>query len=300
MSQDQPSILSYDETTQRRFLQMARGRWGGQRLAVELSACESPLCGCSDVDFICVPQEASTPQQQNRLCFALDVIERQVCRTDTRKPTPESLALAEAVVAELREDDWQRLYGYLVRIKQKAMEDIDVTKLDAVFPPEIMADNGSMVGYSEIFPFAHQFPFKIGGEQWLTEDQYCIKPKCECRDVVIQFLHLPDSLAGEKGRVTDEAPAVYYDYKRGTLKTAHAPTTGDPSLRQLVDAMKQVHRDFDLEAEHRHLQLKMLYLRALLKAEHEAIPHEPTPPTPARNDPCPCGSGKKYKKCCGR
>ncbi|WP_374049457.1 SEC-C metal-binding domain-containing protein [Neobacillus sp. OS1-33] len=20
----------------------------------------------------------------------------------------------------------------------------------------------------------------------------------------------------------------------------------------------------------------------------------------SRNDPCPCGSGKKYKKCCGR
>lgn len=23
-------------------------------------------------------------------------------------------------------------------------------------------------------------------------------------------------------------------------------------------------------------------------------------PTPGRNDPCPCGSGKKYKKCCGK
>ena len=23
-------------------------------------------------------------------------------------------------------------------------------------------------------------------------------------------------------------------------------------------------------------------------------------PTPGRNQPCPCGSGKKYKKCCGR
>ena len=22
--------------------------------------------------------------------------------------------------------------------------------------------------------------------------------------------------------------------------------------------------------------------------------------TPERNDPCPCGSGKKYKQCCGR
>ncbi|MBK4713908.1 MULTISPECIES: YchJ family protein [Tenebrionibacter/Tenebrionicola group] len=25
-----------------------------------------------------------------------------------------------------------------------------------------------------------------------------------------------------------------------------------------------------------------------------------TRPTPGRNDPCPCGCGKKFKKCCGR
>ena len=25
-----------------------------------------------------------------------------------------------------------------------------------------------------------------------------------------------------------------------------------------------------------------------------------TGPKVGRNDPCPCGSGKKYKKCCGR
>lgn len=28
-------------------------------------------------------------------------------------------------------------------------------------------------------------------------------------------------------------------------------------------------------------------------------PSRSTPKTPGRNDPCPCGSGKKYKKCCG-
>lgn len=33
-----------------------------------------------------------------------------------------------------------------------------------------------------------------------------------------------------------------------------------------------------------------------MRAEHE----EPTtPPPPGRNDPCTCGSGRKYKKCCG-
>ncbi len=44
----------------------------------------------------------------------------------------------------------------------------------------------------------------------------------------------------------------------------------------------------------------------LLTQEEEMLAH--TPPVdpieaadePGRNDPCPCGSGKKYKKCCGR
>jgi uncharacterized protein YecA (UPF0149 family) len=29
-------------------------------------------------------------------------------------------------------------------------------------------------------------------------------------------------------------------------------------------------------------------------------PRAQAPQKIGRNDPCPCGSGKKYKKCCGR
>ena len=48
------------------------------------------------------------------------------------------------------------------------------------------------------------------------------------------------------------------------------------------------------------------------KREKERLPTEEEPDlpppvkpvqadkTPGRNDPCPCGSGKKYKKCCGK
>lgn len=51
---------------------------------------------------------------------------------------------------------------------------------------------------------------------------------------------------------------------------------------------------FEAEEEHEH--------------DHEHHHHDPEPvpavaPPPARpgrNDPCPCGSGKKYKKCCGK
>jgi uncharacterized protein YecA (UPF0149 family) len=37
------------------------------------------------------------------------------------------------------------------------------------------------------------------------------------------------------------------------------------------------------------------------EAEEEAAPPpKPASSTPGRNDPCPCGSGKKYKKCHGK
>lgn len=32
---------------------------------------------------------------------------------------------------------------------------------------------------------------------------------------------------------------------------------------------------------------------------HEIKPMVRTEPKVSRNDPCPCGSEKKYKKCCG-
>jgi SEC-C motif-containing protein len=32
----------------------------------------------------------------------------------------------------------------------------------------------------------------------------------------------------------------------------------------------------------------------------ESEPYRRPEPKVGRNDPCPCGSGKKYKKCCGR
>jgi preprotein translocase subunit SecA len=39
-------------------------------------------------------------------------------------------------------------------------------------------------------------------------------------------------------------------------------------------------------------------MQAALKAS-SAMPVQPQMPRVGRNDACPCGSGKKYKKCCG-
>jgi hypothetical protein len=49
--------------------------------------------------------------------------------------------------------------------------------------------------------------------------------------------------------------------------------------------------EYELEAEKKHQQKQIIY-------DEESTPFIKTTPDVGRNDPCPCGSGKKYKKCC--
>ena len=41
-------------------------------------------------------------------------------------------------------------------------------------------------------------------------------------------------------------------------------------------------------------------MNAALAAAKKPEPIKRDLPKVGRNDPCPCGSGKKYKKCCGQ
>lgn len=71
-------------------------------------------------------------------------------------------------------------------------------------------------------------------------------------------------------------------------------------LIALVALAIQVHTSYfkgdDVEKEFReHLLDENKELREQNK---EAIPYKREKPKIPRNDPCPCGSGKKYKKCC--
>ena len=62
-----------------------------------------------------------------------------------------------------------------------------------------------------------------------------------------------------------------------------------------IDQLRQGILEMDLPNE----QLRLSLLRELA----EVVPDEPAvikKQKIGRNDPCPCGSGKKYKKCCGR
>ena len=58
--------------------------------------------------------------------------------------------------------------------------------------------------------------------------------------------------------------------------------------------MREFRDDLDGDLKRRHLQVQWLYTTCM-KTEPAATTQQKF----GRNDLCPCGSGKKFKKCCG-
>jgi preprotein translocase subunit SecA len=55
-----------------------------------------------------------------------------------------------------------------------------------------------------------------------------------------------------------------------------------------------------MEEERRRQRLRLVYSRGEEAREEKPKQQPIRRQKIGRNDPCPCGSGKKYKKCCGR
>ena len=85
-----------------------------------------------------------------------------------------------------------------------------------------------------------------------------------------------------------------------------------------LDQLNFIKRDFmpmNAMCDRGQMSERGIYDRSKAVFEHFGLPFDAEPPAPAssvaphpapgqpkigRNDPCPCGSGKKYKKCCGK
>jgi preprotein translocase subunit SecA len=62
----------------------------------------------------------------------------------------------------------------------------------------------------------------------------------------------------------------------------------------------QLARDDDVEKMEAEQRRRRLVLNRVGGEEEARKPVTREEAKVGRNDPCPCGSGKKYKKCCGR
>ncbi|MEI8241959.1 MAG: SEC-C metal-binding domain-containing protein [bacterium] len=296
------AIDRYVETGEPIILPLTHGTWAGRRVAIFLETCGDPTCGCAKIDFYCRPfsGEQVPTDDHPALIFALDVWDRCVADPEAGELSREARSLGKAVMCELEEQDWQNLFDYLTLVKRDVLKTVDVSALEVEFPPEIMDGDDCEVGYNEIFPYAELSSFGLGDCTWTVEDQYCVDPDCDCAEVRLTFVGQPRGADVKKLAANDSMPEVVYDYRGGKVGNVDSePQAGQPAIEELLQAAKAGNPAFDREVETRHVLVRKLFMKALHRTDVAAVPLRREEAKIGRNDPCPCGSGEKYKKCCG-
>jgi uncharacterized protein YecA (UPF0149 family) len=88
---------------------------------------------------------------------------------------------------------------------------------------------------------------------------------------------------------------VALNYRKKQWKLIDKPSQSI-SLSTIRTAVEEQIPDIYNQMHKRHIKLKSIY--AYCKKKHHAPKQDLQLPKVGRNAPCPCGSGKKYKKCC--
>jgi hypothetical protein len=272
-------------------LRLERGDLADRRYGVEISICPSPVCQCERVRLRCFPEQslqASVP-----VCLEMDLEQCEIVNFEELNSDPESIKLAKAIANEISKADWNKLRSLYLGVKQYLTEYTDPDQIDADFPPDVLAGDGSMVGYYEILPYAKPVEFTLGAQTWLLDDQHCVRAKCSCQEAALSFFELRPS-AQYSGIGSEPTLCIRYAYDTGQIEPLSGAKDGRWSGQDFVDALREVLPDLDPVLAKRQALLRRLYRRALSRKTIRL-----QAPKPGRNERCPCGSGKKYKNCCG-
>jgi hypothetical protein len=292
------SVLHYDKTSKRHILQLKQGQFAGQELMVNMAVCANPLCSCSIIYFNCsLVSDGTTPPEDPRIySFALDTRERKIA--PRQKIDRGSRRLAKALVSEMEDSDWGDIYSRFVHMKQEQLRAADFDELDAIFPDDVLADPVRMVGYSEIVPYEPNYQFILKDRNWVADLQFCVNPECNCSDAHITFIPVPDALELHR-RINAHLPCIFHDYKTSKYRIDSLLEVNQPTMDELIVELKRAYPDINASLKKQHNFMRRLYKKAKRQKLQQPADVAGTVKV-GRNDPCPCGSGKKYKNCCGR
>ncbi len=164
-----------------------------------------------------------------------------------------------------------------------------------VNPTDIL--NGNTFSYIEVFGVTNGMALatKSNDILYYIYDRYCMNPSCKCDDVILHFVQDEES-EDHKGVEF----AILLSLKNKKFKILNADGI---SKKQIQEIVKNI-----LKNEGEAIQLFKKRYKEMKAAGEEALQGgkqinkgvvEPLQIKTERNAPCPCGSGKKYKKCCG-
>jgi hypothetical protein len=148
---------------------------------------------------------------------------------------------------------------------------------------------GVLVSWTEVFPDDLNFLLEYEDTIFWANDMYCINPGCPCQTVVIAFREV----LGKSP--TEDIGTVAIHLGKWRLEGID-PKLGDQKRLQSLWELLRKKAGLRSTLRQRRSDLRAIGrdIGRVAQTEEKPLPK----PAAGRNDPCPCGSGKKYKKCC--
>jgi len=260
-----------------------------ERVRCILDICQSLSCQCKTIGFQVLPDSGNTVAGIDQpLKFSVDVyterLEGNECSKDHK--------FAEAFVSGLENKDWDLLKGHFIGFKRHLTENYDLSTVETEFPAELIEKDGLSIGYKEILPFAKDLIIKMGEDSLIVDEQYCLNPSCSCIHAYLTFIPVQNNQIVEDKGIS----GIRVDYINKTWEKEDAPKD-TLLLPELRSALEEAEPDIYNVLHKHHAELRRLYRKYRIDKNSALGPSNITARI-GRNGPCPCGSGKKYKKCC--
>ncbi len=275
-----------------------KGEHKGESYLVYMQVtCSSPTCPCGDVGFFV--ESVSKKNSKKEYRFYLDVIKRKISDTTRKNQSSIEYNFAKSFIADLKDENWKQFYSFFYAYKSQLtekMDNIDELKIDFSHTLYDIEQNSTMTAYKEIFPFCKDLFMDFQDKKYLIDDQYCLSSICSCKQTALTFIEFEGTKVVE--RPSDYA--IFYNYSKKQWESDVFSNEKTPGNKDIIDAMKKQIPDIDSTLKSRHKTLRRVYANFTENQENEIQTYFNKKSKVGRNEPCPCGSGKKYKKCCGR
>jgi len=256
--------------------------------------CTNPGCTCTEVclTFIEIDEQANPIEQLFSISLDIDTWEIKEKNIDSKDINAEEII--KEFMDSLDEDLKVKFRSHLCQAKEYGGKHY----LDHI-PKELVKEiiKGTTIGYSEIYgpKDSEKFIFLYNElDEYLIDDQYCMQPKCLCNGVILSFISINTNKELQKPKFVIRLNINNYKYEVEEINCQRDEMESvikyvfqnKPEMLKLLKKRYGEMKTAGREAVNKYKQDGQLQMEPVLKV--------------SRNDPCPCGSGKKYKKCCGK
>ncbi|MBN2737073.1 MAG: SEC-C domain-containing protein [Spirochaetales bacterium] len=272
-----------------------KGKFKGKNyIALMKIMCDSPTCHCSDIIFVLREKDTPEPKEYS---FVLDVFNKKINKSTAIQIPNRNNGFAVEFVANLTDETWNDFYNFFREYKDELCKDYESLKHIVADFSDIeysIEKNREMIAFMNIFPYPGELRCTIESIDYLLDDQYCLASDCNCHDVGLTIIEM-DTLKSKKPAKTS---TILYDYIKNKWKIAVKGDKLSHSTETIISQMQMANPDFPYIFRKRHETLRSMYSNYINNFHGSKQPLLQSQKT-GRNAPCPCGSGKKYKHCCG-